>query len=584
MRIVGIKIDNYKSFGENNNILRFDSEDTIALIGKNETGKSNTLMAIKDLSFFESNIRTNIFENQNRINNNEVLISIDIEFNEDEFSDKKEFIKDYKSRFVFCKKYGYIDMSFDGCISNILESDTQLLDLSEQISKFPTKYQQEKNAAILKEKIKNYTNRYINLSNIANVLNIDGERKTIYEQFKNLLDEYYSYFRKILPKIIYFSNNMVLKNQYSYDSIIKNEDINGLNYLLEALNFSMDDLKIWLTSKDGAIKQKNSVKFQNELNKFNQEFQKYYKTNKIELLCNVDSKNIEFSVRDDLEDDGTSITTFSERSDGLKWYLSMFIQLYFSRKKYKYSLILVDEPGNSLHVIAQKKLLELLMITKDYQIIYTTHSPYMIDSEHLENIRLIIKDKFTNIINGLNNAHRKGKISFKETLTPVLEAIGLSLNYNFGPSSTKLNLIVEGISDYLYIKSMFNVLNIRDDKRPNIIPCVGVANESNIASILLGWGYKFKCVFDNDKEGIKTYNELKKYLDNYKEILYFISDNNGYTIENLLSNRIKEKIESGSKTLNAKKFSAMTDKGELEVDKETKQRFATFFKKLKIIN
>ena len=139
MRIVGIKIDNYKSFGENNNILRFDSEDTIALIGKNESGKSNTLMAIKDLSFFESNIRTNIFENQNRINNNEVLISIDIEFNEDEFSDKKEFIKDYKSRFVFCKKYGYIDMSFDGCISNILESDTQLLDLSEQISKFPTK-------------------------------------------------------------------------------------------------------------------------------------------------------------------------------------------------------------------------------------------------------------------------------------------------------------------------------------------------------------------------------------------------------------------------------------------------------------
>ena len=580
MRVIGIKINNYKSFGEDNNILRFDAEDTIALIGKNESGKSNTLMAIKDLLFFEHNLKTNIFNDKNRITNNEITISIDIEFNEQDFPNHKEIIKNYKSRFTFRKKDENIWIDFDGCISDILSNDKELTELSNEISKFSSAYQQEKKASILRDKIKNFTNTYINLVNTGNILNMNAEKKEIYEKFRELLENYYENFKKVLPKIIYFSNNMVLKNQYTYEDISKKEDIIGLTFLLEALNFSLDDLKSWLICNDVALKQKYSIKFQNELTKFNENFQNYYKTNKIELLFNVDSKKIEFSVKDDLERDGTSVTAFSERSDGLKWYLSMFIQLYFAKKKYKYCLILIDEPGNSLHVIAQKKLLELLMITDNCQIIYTTHSPYMIDSNHLENIRLIVKDKFTNIVNGLNNPKKKGESSFKETLTPILEAIGLSLNYNFGPSPNKLNVVVEGISDYLYIKAMLKVFNIDSDKNPNIIPCIGATNESNIVSILIGWGYDFKCIFDNDPEGIKVYNDIKNYLDNYEDKLFFVSDNEGDCIESLLSNEMKEQIESSSKTIAAKKFSSMLEKNILEVDDETKQNFERLFRKI----
>ena len=583
MRVIGIKINNYKSFGDNNNILRFDSENTVALIGKNESGKSNTLMAIKDLSFFEPNLRTNMFADKNRITNGEITISIDIEFDEQDFPDQKEVIKNYKSRFIFRKKDESIWINFDGCISDILSNDKKLLELSNEISKFSSVYQQEKNASILKEKIKNFTNTYIKLISADNILNMNAEKKEIYEKFRELLENYYESFKKVLPKIIYFSNNMVLKNQYTYDDITKNEDIMGLTFLLEALKFSLEDLKSWLNSNDTAVKQKYSIKFQNELTRFNKNFQKYYKTNKIELLFNVDSKKIEFSVKDDLERDGTSVTTFSERSDGLKWYLSMFIQLYSAKKKYKYSLILIDEPGNSLHVIAQKKLLELLMMTENFQIIYTTHSPYMIDSNHLENIRLIVKDKFTNIVNGLNNPNKKGESSFKETLTPILEAIGLSLNYNFGPLPNKLNVIVEGISDYLYIKAMFKIFNIDPDKIPNIIPCIGATNESNIVSILLGWGYEFKCIFDNDPEGIKAYSDIQKYIDNYEDKLYFISDNEGDNIESLLSGKIKEIIKSSSKTIAAKRFSYMLEENMLELDEETKQNFEKLFRKIKII-
>ena len=318
--------------------------------------------------------------------------------------------------------------------------------MSAEILKFNASYQQENNVRLFKQKVQKYSSTFIRLNNAESLFNMDAVKKEKFSHFKSIMENYYNEFRNVLPKIIYFSNTMVLKNKYTYENIIKKEDIIGLKFLLEALNFTIEDLKQWLTTNDGAQKQKYYLKFKNQVDQFNKEFQKFYKTNKIELLFNVDSKNIEFTIKDNTED--MSITNFSERSDGLKWYLSMFIQLYSTRKKYNYSLILLDEPGNSLHVIAQKKLLELLLITENFQIIYTTHSPYMIDIEHLENIRLIIKDKYTNIVNGINNSKKKGSKSFKETLTPILEAIGLSINYNFGPSPNKLNLVVEGITDY----------------------------------------------------------------------------------------------------------------------------------------
>jgi predicted ATP-dependent endonuclease of OLD family len=50
MQISGIKISNYKSFGSEKNLLRFDLERCLALVGKNESGKTNTLNALKDIN------------------------------------------------------------------------------------------------------------------------------------------------------------------------------------------------------------------------------------------------------------------------------------------------------------------------------------------------------------------------------------------------------------------------------------------------------------------------------------------------------------------------------------------------------
>ena len=80
MRILGIRINNYKSFSDKNNTLRFDFENTLGLIGKNESGNSNTLLALKELLFFDSKLNPLIFNDRNRTKNEPVSISLEIEF------------------------------------------------------------------------------------------------------------------------------------------------------------------------------------------------------------------------------------------------------------------------------------------------------------------------------------------------------------------------------------------------------------------------------------------------------------------------------------------------------------------------
>ena len=583
MRILGVKINNYKSFSDKNNILRFDSENTLGLIGKNESGKSNTLLALKDLLFFDSKLNLNIFNDYNRLINKPVSISLEFEFDKNDLDFTKYGVKSLKSVISFRKEDGSIYMDFNGCLSEIIKSDVQLKEYAEEVKKMGVKNHSDKNCEIFKNKISNYDSTFIKVDSGNNFLSMSPSQQKIYNEFKEKIKIYYEMFNHMLPKIICFSNDMILKNRYTYDNITKKEDISGLSLLLSALDFSEVDLKEWLTTSDGALKQKHYTKFKSKIDNLNSDFQSYYKTNKIELLFNVDSRVIEFSVRDDLNDEGTSITNFSERSDGLKWYLSLFIKLYSTKKIYKNSLILLDEPGSSLHVIAQKELLNLLLKIDDYQIIYTTHSPYMIDINHLENIRLICKEQYSVITNGINNSKKSGSISYKETITPIIEAIGSSINYNFGPAPNKINLVVEGITDYYYINSFMDYLEIKDDQKPNVIPCIGATNKSNIVSILTGWGYKYKCLLDNDSEGIKVYESLKKSLDNYENILFFVNDTYDSTIESLLSEDVKQKIDVGSKTLNAKKFATLIKQDKKFLDKDTENNFNELLSKLGII-
>lgn len=211
-------------------------------------------------------------------------------------------------------------------------------------------------------------------------------------------------------------------------------------------------------------------------------------------------------------------------------------------KTTKNNMILMDEPGVYLHANTQKELTKLFsdLIKNRNQIIYTTHSPFMVDIDSIQNVRTVIKDEvgFSHIYNKITTIPTSSKSTY-DTITPLTNALGLNLNYNIGPNFNKKNIIVEGISDYFYLYGYYKSKNIKNV--PNIIPSTGGNNIPAIASILFGWNCDFNILLDQDDKGRSVYDSINDSKQAFSDKLIFIDGNfkkilgNDFEIENLFS-------------------------------------------------
>src|SRR5260370_29210713 len=94
--------------------------------------------------------------------------------------------------------------------------------------------------------------------------------------------------------------------------------------------------------------------------------------------------------------DGSEIE-LDQRSGGMQYFFSFFLVFLVEAKDaHANSILLLDEPGTSLHGTAQAKIVEFLRtISKDNQVIYTAHSPFMIDADHLKTVRPVYEEPGT---------------------------------------------------------------------------------------------------------------------------------------------------------------------------------------------
>ena len=325
-------------------------------------------------------------------------------------------------------------------------------------------------------------------------------------------------------------------------------------------------------------------------------FNKFYKQDEINIIFEIDSNVVNIYIRS-----ADKIMSFSERSNGLRWYIGLFIDVLAQKNNSENPILfLLDEPGVYLHVNAQKKVLELfqdLTKTKN-QLIYTTHSPYMINEDEILKIRAIQKNdkEITEIYNNVYDQNLS-KVSKMDTLSPIIQAIGADMKFSIGNMDKTRNIITEGITDYMYISAIMIYLNVKD--KPYIIPSAGVANINRIASILLGWGCEFKIIVDYDNAGNKEYKQLNKKLclelnkdvfyvnlENYKER---IEEENWRTIESLIDEKDFEKLENKldgtdeMKKLVAKEFYDKVRENNIELEEKTINNFKLLLKALDIL-
>ena len=264
--------------------------------------------------------------------------------------------------------------------------------------------------SVINTQIEKFLEKFSMLEEVVNFLN-EEEKSNIRDLVINNL-----------PSFVYYANYGNLDSEIYLPKVIKdfkstkehsekfNAKIRTLKVLFDYVNLSPDEIMemgqySYRTKEYGEI-----IELTDEQIKTGQE-----KTKEREVLLNSASTKLTTDFKEwwkqgdyifDLRADGEYFRIWvsdekrpariplEDRSTGLQWFLSFFmVFLVESKDSHKNCVLLLDEAGTSLHPMAQKDLLnffENLSITN--QIITTTHSPFLVDVNHLERTKVIFVD------------------------------------------------------------------------------------------------------------------------------------------------------------------------------------------------
>jgi len=203
-----------------------------------------------------------------------------------------------------------------------------------------------------------------------------------------------------------------------------------------------------------------------------------------------------------------------QRSEGFRWFLSFYLR-YLAQPPDQPGgrLLLLDEPGLHLHASAQQDLLGLFeQAPTGTQIIYATHSPYLVNRNFPHRIRAVLKG---------GDDHRGTWIENKPYQTtrgfawePVRTALGVTAGNSlfFGGN----NLIVEGISDQIILAAMSQLVTAKtgqvalDLDKVAIVVAGGAPAVVSMAHFCHGCADNAVVLLDADGEGRRAKKELHK--------------------------------------------------------------------------
>ena len=221
---------------------------------------------------------------------------------------------------------------------------------------------------------------------------------------------------------------------------------------------------------------------------------------------------MKFDIRPALPDDGPGMTSgtniwgrvediknnvstpLGQRSRGFVWFFSFLAWYSKLRKEGQNLILLLDEPGLSLHAKAQGDLLRYFEeeLKPHHQLIYTTHSPFMVDSEHFDRVRIVQDLSIEADLDDLPEDQQGTKVSMDvldatpDSLFPLQGALGYEIHQALfiGPNC----LVVEGVSDLLYIQTLSSVLQRRGrnglSKNWIITPVGGAGNVPTFLALI----------------------------------------------------------------------------------------------------
>jgi len=358
-----------------------------------------------------------------------------------------------------------------------------------------------------------------------------------------------------IPDIHLFEDfSSLLPNRIDLEDILDmNTKIEGYNAAKNFLIVSGLDAKFFRESSNRILKQK----IENLNSEITVHFQGYWrqhlgKKNKIRLNFELehydenhpDKKGkpyLEFWIKDEFER-----LYPKQRSRGVRWFLSFYLELKATSlmDDAKGKILLIDEPGLSLHARAQEDVLKVFEDLKEnIQIIYSTHSPHLVNTDKIYRLLAVQRaDEYDDRSETLVfDAQSFSQVS-GDTLSPIYTLLGSQISEsNF--IKERNNIIVEDTTAFYYIKTLYNIFS--PDGKAFFLPATGISGVPLLVNLLTGWKLMYGVLLSDNLDSINVQKQIRENL--------FLNEDKGMR-ENLRICKSFSGFENLFSTIDFKKF------------------------------
>lgn len=474
MRLYSFRIQNFKSIRDSGDIKVSEADNVTILAGQNEAGKSSVLEALK---FFEDGEFSELY----RYDDTHPRVEVTYKLDDAEIKEVERIAGSELAKHVKVKNFKFVRGTLEG---------DDFGDLKYMYASAP------------KEMI-----------------------DKIIEAQKGLEDEQkfkIGLFFDMRPEFIFYGS-------FSEDTLPSEVKKSQLSAVRAVADFE----KVFNVDFSALLEVKNASQRKHKLNRLNerasdnlntywmQSIDGEQATYQFEIDLNIQEPTpanpaLESSVTFMISQDSVNPPLyFEQKSKGFRWFSNFNLRLRAHQSvdaDLSKFILLIDEPGEGLHEIAQQNAKAVLneLAGNGNQIIFSTHQAQMLREDDreikLSRIKLITKtpEKGTEV---QNITQRISQASFKDAMSPVRTAMGLVSVDATAFIQGKVQVVVEGVTDYYWYKAMFTLVG--HSGNVTFIPSTGADQVPNIFAILYGWGVNPKALVDDDVQGTTAYNKIR---------------------------------------------------------------------------
>lgn len=342
----------------------------------------------------------------------------------------------------------------------------------------------------------------------------------------------------VLDSAIYLPQFIELKKRAPHDAKVRTIQamFRHVNLTAEDISALGDEQVTHARKTGGAItddmiqkeerrKEERAIKLNSASIDITQRFQNWWKQRRHKIRYHADGQYFRIWIADDRRPDVE--IELESRSKGFQWFFSFYLVfLVESDDGHKDAVLLLDEPGIHLHPTAQQALIGFFeQLAGKNQIVYTTHSPFLVDEQHLERVRPV-----TETANGDSKIAVGYWPNDRDTIFPLQAAAGYAMVAAL--FKHKKNVLVEGMGDFYLLHGLSALCAATGrESLPSdiyVTPCGGAKVVAPIAALFLGQSVRPLVLLDGDDQGrARRSSLLKELYSGHDQMVLLLSETLG---------------------------------------------------------